>query len=115
MEKVSATFHLGDVLSVLHGLVVSPRQMEGVVQMLRFMTGTPIAFKYEMEPALAVCQPVLQEQFPSLSQPEVATVVETLRSKLKNERENMERKRLILEWLDEQVAIHGEFVRVQSL
>ena len=115
VETQKATFHLGDILSVIHGLVVSPRQMDGVVNMLRFMTEMPICFSYEMGPALAVCKTLLRDQFPELATPEVAAAVERLRVQLKDERKNEKRRDLVLSWLDEQVSLRGAWHKVQSL
>jgi hypothetical protein len=35
-------FHLGDVLSITTGVLVSPRRMEGVSDILEFMTGSDL-------------------------------------------------------------------------
>lgn len=62
----SKQFHLGDVLSVTDGRLMSPRHMEGVYEILNFMTGDNL-FTHQLGRAADECRPVLLKKYPQLS------------------------------------------------
>lgn len=62
----SKLFHLGDVLSVTDGRLMSPRHMDGIYEILNFMTGDSL-FTHQLPRAMKECQPYLLKQFPQLS------------------------------------------------
>jgi hypothetical protein len=57
------TFHLGDVLSIVAGIIISPRHIRGVIGIREFMYGGKV-FLSQSETALRVCKDALLEQFP---------------------------------------------------
>jgi len=59
-------FHLGDVLSVTTGCLVSPRGIDGVYDILNFMTGDSL-FTHQLVRAAEVAAPVLLARFPQLA------------------------------------------------
>jgi len=59
-------FHLGDVLSITGEKLVSPRLMEGVYDILNYMTGENL-FTHQLPRARDVCAPYLVKQFPQLA------------------------------------------------
>lgn len=58
-------FHLGDVLSITTGRLMSPRHMSGVHDILSFMTGDEI-FTHQAPRVMTECAPFLLQQHPSL-------------------------------------------------
>lgn len=59
-------FHLGDILSITTGRLVSPRHMDGVYDILEFMTGDEL-FTHQLPRVARECEPYLKEQFPLLA------------------------------------------------
>lgn len=59
-------FCLGDVLSITTGRLVSPRHMDGVYDILNYMTGDNL-FTHQIPRASRACKPVLLAQFPQLA------------------------------------------------
>ncbi|MGI9485424.1 MAG: hypothetical protein ACR2RF_05990 [Geminicoccaceae bacterium] len=59
-------FRIGDVLSVTSAHLVSPRGMEGVYDILNFMTGDQL-FTHQLPRAARECRPFLLEQYPALA------------------------------------------------
>ena len=58
-------FHLGDVLTITTGRLVSPDHMGGVYNILNFMTGDNL-FTHQLPRAMDECQPALLAQHPQL-------------------------------------------------
>lgn len=63
-------FHVGDILSVTTGCLVSPRHIEGVYDLLNFMTGDNL-FTHQLPRGCDECAPRLLEQHPELAGVEV--------------------------------------------
>lgn len=63
-------FHLGDVLSVTTGRLVSPRHMDALYDLLNFMTGDNL-FTHQLPRACDECAPALLERHPDLKSVEV--------------------------------------------
>jgi hypothetical protein len=59
------SFALGDILSITTGRLVSTRHMEGVYEILNFMTGANL-FTHQLPAASRECEPELLKQFPQL-------------------------------------------------
>lgn len=93
------TFHIGDILSVTTGLLVSPRHMDGMYDLLGYMTGDEL-WTHQLPRACDECEPSLREQFPDL-----AAVVPP----------EFESSEQVWGWLEEQVAAHGETREVAPL
>lgn len=91
-------FHIGDILSITTGRLVSPRLIEGVYDILDFMTGDQ-NFTHQLPRISRECRPHLLTQHPQLASIDHAGVArETWR-----------------QWLDEQIAQFGETLPVMSL
>ena len=90
MSKVRQ-FHLGDILSVTTGRLVSPRKMEGVYDICDFLTGDQ-NYTHQLPRAARECTPWIFKQHPQLE------AVEYEHVDTHNWRE----------WLDEQVRQFGE-------
>ena len=60
------TFNLSDVLSITTGVLLSDRKMDGVCDILNFMTGEDL-FTHQLVGAYGIVLPVLQKQFPQLT------------------------------------------------
>jgi len=65
-KDLSKLFHIGDILSITTGRLVSPRHMEGVYDILGYMTGDSL-FTHQLIRAADRCKPVLLEQHPFLA------------------------------------------------
>lgn len=63
-------FHLGDVLSITTGRLLSPRHMDGIYDILNFMTGDNL-FTHQLPRAMDECQRPLLDQFPALAEIDV--------------------------------------------
>jgi len=87
----SKFFHLGDILSITAGPLVSPRHMDGVCDILNFMTQDQL-FTHQLPRAARECRPVLLAQPPQLAG-------------IDGEEVNKDNWR---SWLDEQCALFGE-------
>lgn len=61
----SKQFHLGDVLSITTGILMSPRKMDGVYDILNFMTQDNL-FTHQLPRASKECVPFILEQHPQL-------------------------------------------------
>lgn len=91
-------FHLGDVLSVTTGLLVSPSHIQGVYNILNYMTGHDL-FTHQLPRASEKCKPFLFKQFPQLKN-------------ITGEEVNKENWK---QWLDEQVEKYGESFNVEPM
>lgn len=94
------SFHLGDILSATTGRLVSPRHVDGVYDILGFMTGESL-MTHQLPRASDECRPSLLEQHPALAAVEVP--------------ESFDGKEHVFEWLDQQVAKYGEYLDVRPL
>lgn len=65
MEKRS--FHLGDILSVSTPYLLSPRHVEGVYDILNFLTGDEL-FTHQLPRAQDECRPHVLRQLPFLAE-----------------------------------------------
>lgn len=91
-------FHLGDILSITGEKLVSPRLMEGVYDILNFMTGDNL-FTHQLPRACRACKPVLLTQHPVLADvDDSGCTAETWHA-----------------WMAEQVERYGETLLVQPL
>ncbi len=91
-------FHLGDVLTVSTGALVSPRHMEGVYDILNYMTGDNL-FTRQLPRALGECRPWILRQHPQLAECDASDV----------DKLNWE------DWLSRQVDLFGEELTVEPI
>lgn len=96
--SASRDFHLGDILSITTGRLVSLTHIGGVYEILNFMTGDSL-FTHQLGRASNECRPHLLKQHPQLAEiAEPDLTPETFRA-----------------WLDEQIARFGETLPVEPL
>jgi hypothetical protein len=86
-------FHLGDILSVTTGLLVSSRHIDGVYDILNWMTGDSL-FTHQLPRAGEECKGPLLAQHPDLAEVQVPDAFTG--------------KEHVLAWLAEQVERYGE-------
>jgi hypothetical protein len=94
---MSKQFHLGDILSITTGILVSPRLMSGVYDILNYMTGDDL-FTHQLPRAAEECRPHLLRQFPQLMG------VDKFSDKTE-----------VASWLIKQIEKYGEFLEVETL
>jgi hypothetical protein len=94
----SKRFHIGDVLSCTTGVLVSPRLVEGIYDVLQFMHGTPI-WTHQIPRACKDAVPFIYEQHPALAGVDASTVTG----------QNWH------EWLAAQVAEFGEYIELAPI
>jgi hypothetical protein len=93
------TFHLGDLLSITTGVLVSPSRMDGVQEILQFLTGEPL-WTHQLPRAREECVPALVRQFPFLAE---------IKAPKFEGAEHAER------WLDEQCEKYGTYFEVAPM
>lgn len=64
------TFHIGDILSITDGHLVSPRHIEGVYDILNWMTGESL-MTHQLPRASRECEDTLRRAFPDLAEIQV--------------------------------------------
>ena len=95
---MSKKFHLGDILSITTGRLLSPRHVEGIYDILNYMTGDNL-FTHQLPRASDECKPYLFMEMPWLRGIDASSVTE----------HNYK------EWLNEQVKKYGEYHDVQPI
>lgn len=90
-------FHLGDILSIITDKLVSPGGMEGIYDILNYMTGDDI-FTHQIPRAMRECKPYLLNQYPQLRDVNI-----------QDNKENWK------EWLDKQIELYGEMLPVKPI
>lgn len=91
-------FHLGDILSIITDKMVSPRHMEGIYDILNYMTDDDLN-THQIPRAMEECRPFLLKQYPNL----------------KNVSTEALQKISWKEWIDKQIEIYGEMLTVKPL
>lgn len=92
-------FHLGDILSVTTDILVSPRRMEGVYDILNYMTGDNI-YTHQIPRIMQECKPYLLEQHPKLRNVSIQAFIDGKNWK---------------KWLNQQIDIYGEMLPVRPI
>jgi hypothetical protein len=65
-DTETKAFHVGDILSVTTGVLVSPRHIAGVYEILGWMTGESL-MSHQLPRVSRECEPFLRETFPDLA------------------------------------------------
>jgi len=91
-------FHLGDVLSITTDRLVSPTGIDGVYEILDFMSGD-CNFTHQLPRVADECKPYLLNQFPQLRDVDVSTV----------------NNGNWTEWLNAQVEKYGKMFDVEAI
>lgn len=97
--KTTRLFHLGDILSITTGKLVSPRHIEGVYDILNFMTDDDL-YTHALIRAGDECIAPLLAQHPDLADIVVP---------------EFEDSEAVFRWLDQQVLKYGEQREVAPL
>lgn len=91
-------YHISDILSVTTGILVSTRHVEGVYDILNYMTGDDL-YIHQLPRAMEECAPYLLREHQWLADVDASTVnSETWEA-----------------WLREQIAEHGEWHLVRPI
>lgn len=106
-------FHLGDILSITTGRLVSPRHIDGVYDILGFMTGESL-FTHALPRASDVCKPFLLSRYPQFSGESMAKELTRLSELLKGTNRD-DSMAVVNSWLKELGAVYGEMHDVESL
>jgi len=79
------TFHISDVLSITTGRLVSSRHIDGVYDILNFLTGDNL-YTHQLPRAMRECKPWLRSQFPSIMEdsPIITKLLPVLDAKITN-------------------------------
>jgi hypothetical protein len=107
-------FHLGDILSITHGRLVSPRHIGGVYDILNYMTGDNL-FTHQLPRASEICRPILLKQHPKLAAPEVDFEVAKLEEMLQTPSGKADPKALVDGWLFTMTIEYGETLPVEPM
>ncbi|MDP1689462.1 MAG: hypothetical protein Q8L47_05055, partial [bacterium] len=114
MKLKTKKFHLGDVLTITTGRLVSPRHIDGVYDILNFMTGDNL-FTHQLPRAMDECKPYLFAQFPQFAMPEIQDRITQLDKMLKTKDGKAEPKKLVADWLAKQVEKYGKIFDVKPI
>jgi hypothetical protein len=98
-------FHLGDVLSITTEMLVSPRHIGGVYEILNFLTGDNL-FTHQLPRANRECKPWVERQHPDLSAEALAPNIEKLKFALRDTANDP--ATVVGIWLGDMVAHFGE-------
>ena len=108
-------YHLGDVLSITTGRLVSSRHIDGVYDILGFMTGEDL-FTHALPRAADVCRPHLLRQYPHLSKEALESDLKELDRMLAgNGSDRAQATVVVAKWLADMTAKHGEMLEVETL
>jgi allophanate hydrolase subunit 1 len=79
------TFHISDVLSITTGKLVSSRHIDGIYDILNFLTGDNL-YTHQLPRAMRECKPWLRSQFPSIMEdsPIITKLLPVLDAKITN-------------------------------
>lgn len=106
-------FHLGDILSITTGRLVSPRHIDGVYDILGFMTGESL-FTHALPRASDVCKPHLLRRYPQFSGEAMKEELARLDGLLKGTNRD-DSMTAVNSWLKGLVDVHGEMHDVETL
>ena len=98
-------FHLGDILSVTTDRLVSPSHMDGVYDILNYMTQDNL-FTHQLPRASDQCRPWLLRWHPKLVDVDTGPLDDLPKA---------DAQRLVALWLEEQVARFGEMLWVETI
>ena len=96
-------FHLGDVLTVTTGRLVSPRHVEGLYDILGFMSGEDL-FTHQLGRVGKECTPYLLKQFPGLDSPQMQFALGELIEMLETPSGKKEPDKLVTGWISKIIS-----------
>jgi hypothetical protein len=112
-EQMNETkrFHISDLLSVVPGAIVSTRHMDGVYDILNWMTRDDL-FTHQLPRAARECEPHLLRQFPWLAD----ASMDTLEGLLENVGPDKDARKAACDaWWNAQARLHGEWHEVARI
>lgn len=107
---MNRTFHLGDILSITHDRLVSPRLMDGIYDICNFLTQDNL-FTHQLPRVHAECKAHLLTLYPALNEIPTVTDEDILAMKLVDGKP----AKWWESWLAVQVAKYGEFLEVTPI
>lgn len=99
------SFHVGDILSIITGVMVCPEGMDGVYKILNWMTSDEL-FTHQLLRASQVCEPILKDLYPGIAALEVPNASNVAKS---------DQESFWKAWLDVQVETFGEMLPVPKI
>lgn len=99
-------FHIGDIITITSGgIMVSPRKIKGVYDILGWMTGEQL-FNHQLIRALGQCEPILKELYPAIAAIKIPNFDHLPES---------DRGDAWITWLGQQADLFGETLPVPKL
>ncbi len=95
MEK---QFHIGDVISIATDRLMSPRHMQGVYDILNFMTDDDLC-THQIPRFMRECRPQIIKQFPQFSEINFSKAIEALDEALTDKKASGDLEETVQEWL----------------
>lgn len=117
MIMTTKQFHIGDLISLSTDRLVSPRHMDGLYDILNYMTGDNL-WTHQLPRACDVCRPHLHEQHPWLEDPEIQTIAigELMRMlESPNIKSQDDAMKLVMGWLSKLASTYGEMHAITPL
>lgn len=106
-------FHIGDILSITTGRMLSLRRVDGVCSILKFITGDSL-FCIQFMQSIDHCRPILVEQFPQFAETEMGPALKELDDLLKPVVDRGTAEEITTYWLTRQAAKYGEVFVVNT-
>lgn len=97
----SKSFHIGDILTITTGHLVSKDHIGGAYNILNWMTNDSL-FTHQLPRASEFCEPYLKRAFPDIAEVEYPTELE-------------QTEEAVLAWVDSMAELHGEWHEVHQL
>ena len=107
-------FHVGDVLSVVTGRLVSPSGIGGIYKILNFMTGDNL-FTHQLPRAMRECRPHLFKQFPTRLSSEDVEEAELCLDVMFKGIDDDDKDNALKYWLELCVEVFGETFLVEPI
>lgn len=108
-------FHLGAVLSIVHGRLLCTGGMDDVYKILSWMTDDDL-YTHQLSRASSACEPLLKSFFPVLDTPEVKGDVEGFGDSLSEfGGDKLAIDEAVSDWLQNRAAEWGEWFDVPRL
>jgi hypothetical protein len=110
VNSQSRDFHLADVISAYTGVLASPRGMEGIYDILDFLTGDSLV-RHHLPTAADFCKPFIEKQFPDIAKIDGGSLSKQVKMAKGSGKEDQAFKT----WLNNQVQAYGETVSIRPL
>jgi len=118
VELTKMNFQTGKVLSITTGFLLCENHVDGLYEILNFMTGENL-FTHQLGRATKICAPAIIENYPSFDpeqNPELAFALRELQEMLKTETAKGQEMELLRGWLASQIyPVYGEYVTIETL